>query len=74
MSRRRQSPTVSGPPRLSVAAILGPPLPRLVPSIFSLEFELLTMGIRFHSLFMGISVPGGNLHTTEHPLALQNVA
>ena len=43
-------------------------------ALVSLEFELLTMGIRFHSLFMGISVPGGNLHTTEYPLALQNVA
>ena len=67
-SRRRQSPAVSGPPGLSAAAILGPPLPRLVLSMFSLEFELLTMGIRFHSLFMGISVPGGILHTTEYPL------
>ena len=70
MGSTRQSPAVSGPTRLSVAAILGPPLPQLVPSIFSLEFELLTMGIRFHSLFMGISMPGGNLHTTEYPLAL----
>ena len=51
----------------------GPPgLLRLV--LFSLEFERLTMGKRFHSLFMGISVPGGNLHATEYPLALQIVA
>ena len=68
LSCRRQSPVVIGPPGLSAAAILGPPL---VPSIFSLEFE---MGIRFHSLFMDISLLGGNLNTTEYPLALQIVA
>ena len=62
------------PPGLSAEAILGPRQPKLVPSTFSLEFELLTIEIRCYRLLMGISVPGGNLHTSEYPLALQVVA
>ena len=73
MSRSKQSPAVSGPPGLFAAAILGPPLPRLVLSIFSPEFELPTMVTRCHWSFIDISVLGGHHYLTRYPLALQVV-
>ena len=72
LSCRRQSPAVSSRPRLFAAAILGLPLPRLIPSIFSPKFELPTMETRCHRLFIhvDISVPGDHLYPTKYPLAL----
>ena len=55
---------MSGSPGLFAAAILGPPLLRLVPSIFSPEFELSTMETCCQRLFIDISVPDGHLCPT----------
>ena len=61
---------MSGPHRLFAAAIFGPPLPRLVLSIFSHEFELSTM---CHRLFIDISVSDGHHYPTKYTLVLQVV-
>ena len=54
-------------PRQFAAAIFGPPLPWLVSSIFSHEFELSTMETCCHRLFMDISVLDGHLYLTKYP-------
>ena len=64
---------VSGPHRLFATAIFGPPLPRLVPSIFSNEFELPTVETHCHMLFINISVPDGHHYPTKYSLVLQVV-
>ena len=62
LSRRRWSPAKIGPPGTSTGAVIGPPLPRMVPShetLHALVFRRNMVSQQFISVF---STAGHNLH------------